>query len=130
MNRSRFLTAILAAAFVFFVALPADASWKVLGIVKVDKGLDRDEVRVKSGRGFKRVKLKADAADVEIKSLHVVYGSGEPDKLEVRRVLRAGSETLPIDLKGGDRVIQKVILWHATPEKETRKAIITIYGYD
>jgi hypothetical protein len=130
MNRSRSLTAILAAALALSIALPADASWKVLGIVKVDKGLDRDEIRVKSGRGFKRIKLKADAADVEIKSLHVVYGNGERDELQVRRVLREGSETLPLDLKGRDRVIQKVILWYATPEREKRKAIITIYGYD
>ena len=80
------LCALLAPAF------PADAAWRVLGVIKVDKGLDRDEVDVKSGRGFKHIKLKADAADVELKSLHVVYANGELDKLEVRKVVRAGDE--------------------------------------
>ena len=118
------LCALLAPAF------PADAAWRVLGVIKVDKGLDRDEVDVKSGRGFKHIKLKADAADVELKSLHVVYGDGEIDKIEARRVLRAGSETLPLRLRGGDRVIRKVILWFATAAGESRKAIVTIYGND
>lgn len=118
------------AATILALAPSAHAAWKVLAVVKADKGLDREEVNVRSGRGFKAIKLKADGADVEIKSLHVVYGSGEPDKLEVRRVLRAGRETLPIALKGGERVIRKVILWYATPERESRKAIVTVYGND
>ncbi len=96
-------------------AFSAHAAWKVLGVIKADKGLDRDEVVVKSGRAFRQIKLKADAADVEIQSLHVVYGNGEVDKIEVRSVLRAGSTTLPRDLRGerardpqGDPLVQDV----------------------
>lgn len=111
-------------------ALSAHAAWKVLGVIKADKGLDRDEVVVKGERSFRQFKLKADAADVEIQSLHVVYGNGEIDKIEVRSLLRAGSTTLPRDLKGSDRVIRKVILWFRTSDLETRKAIVTIYGND
>ena len=111
-------------------AFPAHAAWKVLGVIKADKGLDRDEVVVKGERSFRQLKLKADAADVEIQSLHVVYGNGEIDKIEVRSVLRAGSTTLPRDLKGSDRVIRKVILWFKTSDRESRKAIVTIYGND
>jgi hypothetical protein len=111
-------------------AFSAHAAWKVLGVIKADKGLDRDEVVLKSGRAFRQVKLKADAADVEIQSLHVVYGNGEVDKIEVRSVLRAGSTTLPRDLKGSERVIRKVILWFKTSDRENKKAIVTIYGND
>ena len=127
--RTAFAAAALASALLA-PAFPAHAAWRVLGVIKADKGLDRDEVNVKSGRGFKQIKLKADAADVELKSLHVVYGDGEVDKIEARRVLRAGSETLPLRLRGGERVIRKVILWFATPAGESRKAIVTIYGND
>jgi hypothetical protein len=127
--RTAFAAAALASALLA-PAFPAHAAWKVLGVIRADKGLDRDEVNVKSGRGFKQIKLKADAADVELKSLHVVYGDGEVDKIEARRVLRAGSETLPLRLRGGERVIRKVILWFATPAGESRKAIVTIYGND
>lgn len=122
-------TAALAGALVA-PALPVHAAWKVLAVVKADKGGDRDEVRVTSGRGFRQVKLKADGADVEIQSLHVVYANGEPDKLEVRKVLRAGTTTLPLDLRGAERVIKKVVLWYKTPATESRKAIVTVYGND
>jgi hypothetical protein len=73
-------------------AFPAHAAWRVLGIIKADKGLDRDEVTVSGNRTYRQIKLKADAADVEIESLHVVYGSGEPDRIDVRRTIRARPE--------------------------------------
>lgn len=130
MSFRRFLTVAALAGALVAPALPVHAGWKVLAVVKADKGLDRDEVRVTSGRGFKKVKLKADGADVEVQSLHVVYANGELDKLEVRKVVRAGTTTLPLDLRGGERVIKKVILWYKTQADESRKAIVTIYGED
>lgn len=130
MRFRRFLTTAALAVALIAPALPLHAAWKVLAVVKADKGLDRDEVNVASGRGFRKVKLKADGADVEIQSLHVVYANGELDKLEVRKVVRAGTTTLPLDLRGGERVIRKVILWYKTRADEKRKAIVTIYGED
>ena len=111
-------------------SMPAHAAWKVLGVIKADKGLDRDEVSVSAKRAYRQVKLKADAADVVIESLHVVYGSGEPDKIDVRKTLRAGTTTFPLDLKGGDRFIRKIVLWYKTSASESKKAIVTIYGND
>jgi hypothetical protein len=111
-------------------ALPAHAGWKVLGVVKADKGLDRDEIKVSSGRGFKQIKIKADGADVEIQKLHVIYGSGEPDELDVRKTLKEGATTFPLDLRGSERVIRKIVLWYKTPSSEGKKAIVTIYGND
>jgi hypothetical protein len=127
---ARLSAAFAVAATLLSLAPSAHAAWRVLAIVKADKGLDREEVTVRSGRGFKAIKLKVDGADVEIKSLHVVYGSGEPDKLDVRRVLRAGTETRAIALKGGTRIIRKVVLWFGTPSRESRKAIVTVFGDD
>ena len=111
-------------------SLPAHAAWKVLGVIKADKGLDRDEVTVSAKRVYRQIKLKADAADVVIESLHVVYGSGEPDKIDVRKTLRAGTTTFPLDLKGKERFIQKIVLWYKTAPGESKKAIVTIYGND
>lgn len=111
-------------------AFPAHAAWRVLGIIKADKGLDRDEVTVSGNRTYRQIKLKADAADVEIESLHVVYGSGEPDKIDVRRTIRAGTTTFPLDLKGSARVIRKVVLWYKTTPGASKTAIVTIYGND
>ena len=51
-------------------------------------------------------------------------------KLDVRKTLRAGTSTFPLDLKGGDRFIRKVVLWYKTADRESKKAIVTIYGND
>ncbi len=130
MNLRSFFTITALAGVLLLPVHSIHAEWKVLAVVKANKGADRDEVSVSSGKGYSKVKLKADGADVEIKSLHVVYANGEIDKLEVRQTLSEGATTLPLDLRGGERVIKKVILWYKTPESEKRKAIVTIYGED
>lgn len=129
---SRRRTIAIAALLLLSLAstFPVHAAWKVLGVLKADKGVDRDEVSVSAKRAYRQLRLKADGADVEIQSLHVVYGSGEPDKIDVRRTLRAGTSTFPLDLKGGERFIQKIVLWYRTPERESKKAIVTVYGND
>ena len=119
---------LVLASALLSTATPAQGAWKVLGVIKADKGLDRDEVTVSASRAYRQLRLKADGADVEIRSLHVVYGSGEPDKIEVRKKIRAGTSTFPLDLRGGERFIRRIVLWYATPERETRRAIVTIYG--
>jgi hypothetical protein len=130
MTRRSTLLAAPVLLLALVAGLPAHAAWKVLGVIKADKGLDRDEVSVSAKRAYRQIKLKADAADVVIESLHVVYGSGEPDKIDVRKTLRAGTSTFPLDLKGGDRFIRKIVLWYKTPPSESKKAIVTIYGND
>ena len=130
MNRRSTILAAPVLLLALAAGLPAHAAWKVLGVIKADKGLDRDEVTVSAKRAYRQIKLKADAADVVIESLHVVYGSGEPDKLDVRKTIRAGTSTFPLDLKGGDRFIRKIVLWYKTTPGASKKAIVTIYGND
>jgi hypothetical protein len=40
--------------------------------------------------------------------LKVVYANGAPDDIPVRKHIRAGSQTAPLDLKGRDRAIDSV----------------------
>jgi Protein of unknown function (DUF2541) len=129
MTASRVFAALMLG--LLLVARPATADdWKLLGTRTVDRGGDRDEIHVSAVRGaFRKIKLKVEGSPVEIKSLHVVYGNGEPDKLEVRDHIHAGGETRSIDLNGGDRVIKKVIIWYKT-EGGHNRAVITLWGRD
>ena len=119
------------AVVVMLIARPAIADdWKLLGTRTVDRGIDRDEIQVTALRGaFHKLKLKVAGSPIEIKSLHVIYGNGDPDKLEVREHIRSGGETRSIDLRGGDRVIKKVIIWYKT-EGGHNKAVVTVWGRD
>jgi hypothetical protein len=71
------------------------------------RGRDRDTIRVgrRDGR-FRAIRLAARGNDVEMRRLSVVYANGNPDELDVQRVVRSGSKTEALDLKGRDRAIQ------------------------
>jgi hypothetical protein len=85
-------------------------AWSELGCRKVSFiGKDRDVIKVgrKEGR-FRAIRLKARGNDVEMLDLKVVYANGAPDDIPVRKHIRAGSQTGPLDLKGRDRAIDSV----------------------
>lgn len=85
-------------------------AWSELGCRKVSFiGKDRDVIKVgrKEGR-FRAIRLKARGNDVEMLDLKVVYANGAPDDIPVRKHIRAGGQTGPLDLKGRDRAIDSV----------------------
>jgi hypothetical protein len=94
------------------------AGWSELGCQQVSFiGRDRDIIRVGRREGrFRAIRLRVRGTDVEMLDLKVVYGNGAPDDIPVRRVIKAGSETLPLDLKGGDRFIDRIeMVYRARP---------------
>jgi Protein of unknown function (DUF2541) len=84
--------------------------WEQLGCQQVSFiGKDRDTIRVGRREGrFKAIRLSARNNDVEMLDLKVVYADGEPDGIPVRSVIRAGSQTRPLDLRGRERAIDKI----------------------
>ncbi len=85
-------------------------AWVELGCQQVSfVGRDRDVIRVgrRDGR-FSAIRLRARNNDVEMLDLRVVYGNGEPDDIPVRRVIRVGSQSGPLDLRGRDRFIERI----------------------
>ena len=84
--------------------------WVQLGCQQVSfKGKDRDSIRVGRSEGrFRAIRLTARGNDVEVRRVSVVYGNGNPDELDVQRVIRKGDSTDRLDLKGGDRAIRRI----------------------
>jgi hypothetical protein len=86
--------------------------WIDLGCrrVAVDR-VDRDVIPV--GRrtgGFKKIRLSSRGGDVHLLDLDVVYNGGQHDDIQVRRLLRQGERTRPLDLRGWERRIERVVL--------------------
>jgi hypothetical protein len=98
------------------VALPGRGDWVELGCQQVALfGKDSDSVRVGRREGrFKSIRLEVRGADVEILDLKVIYANGEPDDIQVRHFLRAGERTRPLDLRGWERVIDRVAMTYRT----------------
>src|SRR4051795_11197449 len=105
-----------------------DKDWKVLGEAKISRG-QAEEIKVGGDEGvFKRLKLEVRGADVQFKKITVVYESGDPEEVEVRDEVKRGSQTRPIDLKGGRRAIKKVLLAVKIDKDTDRDARIVLMG--
>ena len=101
-------------------------AWSELGCRKVSFiGKDRDVIKVgrKEGR-FRAIRLKARGNDVEMIDLKVIYANGAPDDIPVRKHIRAGSQTGPLDLKGRDRAIDSVEMVYKS--RPTFKGLATV----
>jgi hypothetical protein len=129
--------AVVAAALIFTgvmaseaLAQRRDSDWVELGCQTVSFRVDRDVVRVgrRDGR-FSAIRLFARGGDVEMLDLKVVYGNGQPDDIQVRRILRRGERTHALDLRGAERVIDRVeMVYRAVPNFRGREAIVCVEG--
>lgn len=115
------------------VARPSPApvgSWQVIGTIQANFTADHDTIAVAGPfDNFRRIKFKVTNAPVNIDRLIVVYGNGEPDKIDVRQSIPKGGESRQIELKGvGQRRIRRIDFWYATKGVLNGKANVTVFG--
>jgi hypothetical protein len=130
----------IAAALVCAGILTADAEaqrdqdrrWVDLGCREVDLfGADRDTLKVGRREGkFKAIRLEAKGNDVEMLDLKVVYVNGEPDDIQVRSMIKQGTRTRPLDLRGRERAIQQIDMVYRKPLNFRGKARICVEALD
>ena len=123
---------------ILFAAAPAraladdkdvDKDWKILGDAKVDKRGEADEIKVGSDEGvFKQIKFEVRGADVEFKKVTVVYSNDESEEVQVRDKIKRGEQSRPIDLKGRNRSIKKVLLAYKTVSDGEANARVVLLG--
>ncbi len=103
--------------------------WELLGRRKVRYGLDRDEIIVTRAEGtFTKLKLRVLKSGINMHRFVVHFGNGGKQEVAVRKNIRAGGETRVIDLKGGKRVIKKVVFWYDTKGIVGKKATVALWG--
>ena len=107
----------------------ASRPWELLGVKKVNYGVDRDEIDVTAQEGFfTGLKLKVKHSPINMHKLVVHYGNGDVQEIELRENFRAGSESRVIDLQGNKRVIRKVVIWYDTKNLARGKGVVEIWG--
>ena len=105
------------------------AGWQKIGETKVNFDTDRDEIIVMGADRFKSIKLRVTDAAVNIMDLEVYYEKGEQENIAVRSEIKQGGETRPIDLKGKDRELKKVVYVYKTlPNAANDKAHVELWG--
>ncbi|MDZ4791879.1 MAG: hypothetical protein SGJ17_11845 [Hyphomicrobiales bacterium] len=107
----------------------ADKKWEDLGCQSVGFLSDRDVIRVGRREGrFKAIRLNVSGNAVYLLDLKVVYANGQPDDIKVRSEIREGGETRPLDLRGGDRAIDRVELAYRAKPNFKGKARVCLSG--
>jgi hypothetical protein len=106
------------------------AEWELLGKKRVGFETDRDVVHVGRREGrFDRLKLKVSRNGIKIRKLRVIYGNGERDRLHIRRYIRAGEETRPLELRGRHgRRIDRIEMVYRSGRRGERRAVVRIFG--
>lgn len=103
--------------------------WEKLGERRVKYGLDHDEILVTRMEGnFTAIKLLIKKAPVNFHRLVVHFATGGIQEVELRNEIPAGGETRVIDLRGGDRIIRKVVFWYDTKNTAGARAEVELWG--
>jgi len=132
MFRRLWVAAVLLSAGVFSsaaTAQPATQQWVRLGCQTVGFHIDRDVIRVGSQSGtFRAIRLRVANNAIHLLDLKVVYGNGAPDDIPVRAEIRAGGQTGALDLRGRDRVIQRIEMIYRSRPSFRGNAIVCAEG--
>lgn len=124
-----FLTTVIWTTPVSCTTNTLQPGWENLGSRNVNYGLDRDEIPVTRRDGkFSKIRLEVDRGSINMHECIVVFGDGTRQNVTLKKSFHKGSSTRIIDLKGGRRVIRKVIFTYDTKNYAGKKARIKLLG--
>lgn len=137
MKKSNTLTMLILLAFTI-IACSAQSSvsnsqvvndWKLLGSRTVNINTDHDEISVSANKGtFRKLKFKVTRASIFVKNVRIIYGNGESENHKVNRAFKKEHFTNALDLKGGSRIIRKIVFNYTTIKTNQGKAKLTAFG--
>lgn len=130
-----FLAIATMLTLVSLTATPALAArgqnaWTVLGSLHVKDRVERDVLHLEHRKGtFDKIRLKAVGSGVQFRSLKIHYENGSVQDVRLRSVIPAGKTSRVIDLKGGQRAIEKIVfVYDAQTLKIGRGAQVRVLG--
>jgi hypothetical protein len=140
LQRLMMIAALAMAALVLLAIAPGgavrafgaddDKDWKVLGDAQIEKKGGTATIDVGGEEGLvKRIKFEVRGTDVEFKKVTITYENGDPEEVDVRDKVRRGGKSRAIDLKGGNRVIKKVLIAFKVDKDADRDARIVLMGH-
>lgn len=105
------------------------AQWRDVGSNEVDYKVDHDTLSVTRWKGdFRRIRIGVTRAPVKFFRVVITYGNDTTEEIPVRSLIKAAGFTNVKDLRGGERMIQKVDFWYESASLNRQKALVTLYG--
>ena len=130
MKRTLILAAATAAATVA-AAAPADAQrwnergWRTVGYTRVD-GRDSDTINLPGFTRQREIRLCAINQPLNLRDFDVRFANGRSQDVNTRAVLRAGSCTRAVDLRGNSRDIASVRLRYEPILRSWQRPVVRV----
>ena len=104
--------------------------WVKLGERHVSDRTDRDTLRIGVKRGkFEAVRLGAKGRAIQFHDVKIHFANGDVQDVQLRNVVQAGKWTRAIDLQGGKRGIEKIVMTYDAQTARRRKgATVLVRG--
>ncbi len=104
-------------------------TWERLGSRRVDRRVDHDEIIVTWLEGaFDAIKIEVKGAPLNMHRCVVHFANGGDQEILTRHNFAQGSDSRVIDLKGNNRIINRISFWYDTQGLLRGKAIVTVWG--
>lgn len=101
-------------------------NWTLLGSRTVDYLIDRDEISVDAGV-FSELKFNIKNAPLSMHKCTLHFVDGSTEDIEFPDNVQSSTER-PIDMKGSNKKLDKVIFWYDTKIKSESKALVELWG--
>lgn len=102
--------------------------WQLLGTKLVDYTLDYDVVPVTFKKGtFTTLKIRVKDGNINMHRSMITFENGDKQEIEIKHQFTAGAEKT-VDLKGNNRIIEKITFWYDTKNKSSQKATVEVWG--
>ena len=103
------------------------SNWEVIGTRIVDKHVDHDELWVTAARGtYTKLQFQVLQSAVYVNNVRVEYANGSSENHVIQRRFERGTSSKALDLKGGNRIIKKIIFNYKTIKPRRKKAKIIV----
>lgn len=107
----------------------AQGRWEFLGKRAVNYGLDRDVIPVTWRDGaFDGIKIEVKGGALNMRKCVVHFENGGKQEIDLRHNFDRGSDSRVVDLRGNNRLVEKIEFWYDTKNAARNKAVVFVYG--
>ena len=109
-------------------AVDAADEWLLLGTRTVDYTIDRDVISLKEKGKFEALKLVVKNGTLNMHKCTVHFTDGGTKEIELSDEVNKTNDGIIMDLKGSNRLIEKVTFWYDSKNSSDSKSIVEVWG--
>ena len=125
---SAFVMTLLLGSYSTETSAQNSLTWDLLGTKTVDYLLDRDVVTASSKQTYNSLKVKVNNGMVNVHKVTIHFANGETQDVNLPAEMTKDNDGKLIDLKGNQRVIEKITFWYDTKNSNKDKAVVEVWA--